>query len=489
MSQAPGVALTDKEYAALLRIDFCSFIVRAFIELNPNTAYQHNWHIEVLAAKLQAVASGQLKRLMIMVPPRSLKSHCASICLPAFILGHDPSRRILCASYSQDLASTLAQQCRTLMRSPWYLETFAQTRLLAEKSAVDEFMTTRMGARLATSVGGTLTGKGGDYIIIDDPIKAEDAYSDVARKRVNEWYGNTLYSRLNSKQHGTIIVIMQRLHEDDLVGHLLKQEGWEVLAFPAIAECDEFHRIDTWSGPREFTRREGEALHPAREPLKVLTDIREQVGEYDFAGQFQQRPAPLGGGIVKREWLQPYAEHELPGAFDYKLQSWDTAAKASELAHYSVCSTWGVAKEMIYLLDVWRKKVDYPELKRAALALAQRFQPGKILVEAKSSGVQLIQELAQIRMEVTPCTPSGDKQKRLLLNTAPIETGRLRIPQQAPWLKDYIAELITFPRGQYADQVDSTTQALEWIKNTPPEPVLITYMRGQLEKQGIKVKR
>jgi predicted phage terminase large subunit-like protein len=144
---------------------------------------------------------------------------------------------------------------------------------------------------------------------------------------------------------------------------------------------------------------------------------------------------------------------------------------------------------MIYLLDVWRKKVDYPELKRAAIALAQRFQPGKILVEEKSSGIQLIQELAQIRMEVTSCTPSGDKQKRLLLNTAPIETGRMRIPQQAPWLKDYIGELITFPRGQYADQVDSTTQALEWIKNTPPEPAIFPIMREQLEKQGIKVKR
>ena len=159
------------------------------------------------------------------------------------------------------------------------------------------------------------------------------------------------------------------------------------------------------------------------------------------------------------------------------------------MAHYSVCTTWGVAKEMIYLLDVWRKKVEYPELKRAALELAQRFQPGKILVEEKSSGTQLIQELAEIRMEVTRCNPNGDKQKRLLLNTSPIETGRMRIPQRAPWLNDYVAELITFPRGEYADQVDSTTQALEWVKNTPPEPAIFEYMRGELEKRGSKIKR
>jgi predicted phage terminase large subunit-like protein len=480
------LALTPEEYRALLRGDLCSFIIRAFAELYPNTAYWHNWHIEVLAAKLQAVERGEIKRLVIMVPPRSLKSHCASICLPAFILGHDPTRRILCASYSQDLARKLALDCRTLMRSDWYLQAFPHTRLLGDKSSVDEFMTTRMGFRLATSVGGTLTGKGGDYIVIDDALKAEDAYSDLARTRVNEWYGNTLYSRLNSKQDGAIIVIMQRLHEDDLVGHVLKQEGWEVLAFPAIAPSDELHRIETWAGPRVFTRRAGEALHSAREPLELLAHIREQLGEYDFAGQYQQTPAPLGGGIVKCEWLKRYADCELPGRFDCIVQSWDSAAKASELADYSVCTTWGVAANMIYLLDVWRKKVDYPELKRGALALALQFRPNTILVEDKSSGIQLIQELAQAGIYgVKPCKPSGDKVLRLHQHTGTIEMGQMRIPQQAVWLPDYVAELTTFPRSRYADQVDSTTQALEWIKQTLQEPAIITHYRQLLEKRGM----
>jgi hypothetical protein len=438
MIQVPQLplSLTPKEYRALLRDDFCSFIIRAFDELYPNTAYQHNWHIEVLAAKLQAVQRGELKRLVIMIPPRSLKSHCASICLPAFILGHDPTRRILCASYSQDLASKLALDCRRLMRSPWYLELFAQTRLLPEKAAVDEFMTTQMGFRLATSVGGTLTGKGGDYIIVDDGLKAEDAYSDVARTRVNDWFGNTLYSRLNSKQDGAIIVIMQRLHEDDLAGHLLKQQGWEVVAFPAIAPSDERYQIQTWAGPRVFTRRAGEALHPAREPLEVLALIREQLGEYDFAGQYQQTPAPLGGGIVKREWLtrHAYAPWQLPARFECIVQSWDSAAKASELADYSVCTTWGVAAGVIYLLDVWRQKVDYPQLKRAALALALQFRPDTIFVEDKSSGIELIQELAQAGIYgVKPYTPSGEKVMRLHQHTpAPSNWGRCAFRSKRP---------------------------------------------------------
>jgi predicted phage terminase large subunit-like protein len=295
------------------------------------------------------------------------------------------------------------------------------------------------------------------------------------------------YSRLNSKQDGAIVVIMQRLHEDDLAGHLLKQEGWEVLAFPAIASSDERYRIETWAGPRVFTRRAGEALHPAREPLELLAQIREQLGEYDFAGQYQQTPAPLGGGIVKREWLtrSAYAAWELPTCFDCIVQSWDSAAKASELADYSVCTTWGIAAQRIYLLDVWRQKVDYPQLKRAALALALQFRPDTILVEDKSSGIPLIQELAQAGIySVKPCKPSGEKVMRLHQHTGTIELGQMRIPQQAPWLPDYVAELITFPRSRYADQVDSTTQALEWIKQMLQEPAIIAYYREVSEKSG-----
>jgi predicted phage terminase large subunit-like protein len=181
-------------------------------------------------------------------------------------------------------------------------------------------------------------------------------------------------------------------------------------------------------------------LHPAREPLEVLALIREQLGEYDFAGQYQQTPAPLGGGIVKREWLtrHAYAPWQLPAPFECILQSWDSAAKASELADYSVCTTWGVAAGVLYLLDVWRQKVDYPQLKRAALALALQFRPDTILVEDKSSGIQLVQELAQAGIYgVKPYKPSGEKVMRLHQHTGTIELGQMRIPQQAPWLPDY----------------------------------------------------
>src|SRR5215472_13168095 len=282
--------LTFAEYAIVLREDFATFVARCFGDLNPQAKLAMNWHHEVIAAKLMAVRQGRIKRLIINLPPRHLKSLMASIAFPAWCLGHDPSAQILCVSYAQDLADKFARDCRSIMMSPWYQRIFA-TRLAAHRQAVEEFITTRQGYRLATSTGGVLTGRGADIIVIDDPLKPEEALSEAQRKAGNEWYDHTLYSRQNDKRRGAIVIIMQRLHEDDLVGHVLAQEEWEVLRFPAIAETDEVHQIETIWVPERFTRRRGEALHPDREPPETLDRIRRTMGEYNFAGQYQQSPA------------------------------------------------------------------------------------------------------------------------------------------------------------------------------------------------------
>src|SRR5690242_15831044 len=236
--------LTRAEYQAVLRQDFTTFVARCFHELNPQAELAMNWHLEVVAAKLTAVRQGKIRRLIINLPPRHLKSLMASIAFPAWCLGHDPAAQILCVSYAQDLADKLARDCRSIMMSPWYRQIF-RTRLAAHRQAVQEFVTTRHGYRLATSIGGVLTGRGADIIMIDDPLKPEEALSKVQRQACNEWYDHTLYSRLNDKRHGAIVAIMQRLHEDDLIGHVLAQEDWEILSFPAIAETDEVHAIET----------------------------------------------------------------------------------------------------------------------------------------------------------------------------------------------------------------------------------------------------
>jgi hypothetical protein len=210
------------EYASILKNDFVSFVERSFYELNPETTYLPNWHIELIAAALEECRMGKSTRLIINVPPRSLKSHMASIAFVAWLLGQNPTAQIICASYAQDLADKLAGDCRSLMMSQWYQELFPATRLATRRPAVNDFMTTEKGTRLATSVGGVLTGRGADFIIIDDPLKPDEALSEVQRRNVNDWYDHTLISRLNDKRTGCIILIMQRLHEDDLVGHVLR---------------------------------------------------------------------------------------------------------------------------------------------------------------------------------------------------------------------------------------------------------------------------
>src|SRR5208282_334270 len=333
--------LSQTEYQAALRADFYSFMVRCFAELNLGASFLPSWHIEAMAAKLQAVRDGRIRRLIINVPPRHLKSLAASIALPAWLLGHDPAKAIINVTYGQELSDKFARDCRAIMMASWYRDLFP-TRLTSPRAPLQELVTTQSGFRLATSVGGVLTGRGADLIVIDDPLKPSDAMSESRRVAANEWFDGTLYSRLNDKTKGAIIIIMQRLHEDDLVGHVLNQEGWEVVSFPAIAEVDEEHIVETPFGQRTFIRRTGEALHRERESLETLQRIRTTIGEYNFAGQYQQTPAPAGGGMVREAWFRRYSPNERPASFDQIVQSWDTANKPSELADYSVCTTWGV---------------------------------------------------------------------------------------------------------------------------------------------------
>jgi predicted phage terminase large subunit-like protein len=485
--------LTPEDYRSLLRVDFYAFIERCFHQLNSERPFSRNWHIEMMAAKLDACRRGEIRRLIINVPPRSLKSLCASVALPAWILGHNPAGQVLCVSYAQDLADKLARDCRSVMSNPWYQQLF-RTRLSAQKQSVAEFVTTSYagGYRMATSVGGVLTGRGADFIIIDDPIKPSEALSDALRRTANDWYDHSLYSRLNDKRTGCLILIMQRLHEDDLVGHVLEREGWEVLSFPAIAEQDEEHLIETLYGRERVVRRVGEALHLEREPLSVLDNIRRTIGEYNFASQYQQAPAPLEGGLVKTAWFKTYAETELPERFDQVVQSWDTANKLSELADYSVCTTWGIKDKRIYLLHVLRKRLNYPDLKRAVREQAGTYRATVVLIEDKASGTQLVQELVHdgLRM-VKAVKPEGDKVMRFNAQTATIENGFVYQPREALWLADYLHEIVTFPSSKYDDQADSTSQALAWINSQPPEHGIIEFQRREyarmMHRQGLSL--
>jgi predicted phage terminase large subunit-like protein len=456
-------------YAELLRQDLCAFIHRSFLELYPQTPFFSSGHIEVLAVKLEEVRRGKCKRLIINVPPRHLKSHATSIAFPAWVLGHDPAKQILCVSYAQDLSDTFARASRKLMTSSFYQGLF-RTRLSKGREAISEYETTEGGYRFSTSVGGVLTGRGADLIIIDDPLKADDALSETRRRSVNEWYDNTLRSRLNNQEQGAIIIVMQRLHADDLVAHVQQHESWDVLSFSAIAERDEEYNLLTPYGHKRIHRRNGDALQPALVSLAKLESQRRAMTEYYFSAHYQQNPQPPSGIIVKREWLKSYAPNEKPERFDQILQSWDTANKDSELANFSVCTTWGLKRQHMFLLDVYRRKVDFPNLKRAVRELAARYHANVVLVEDKASGTSLIQELRAEHFSLVKEAPAidGDKIMRLHAQTAKIEGGFVLLPKEAPWLETYVLELVTFPNSKYDDQVDSTVFALAWSTLNPP---------------------
>jgi predicted phage terminase large subunit-like protein len=481
--------LTGAHVRALLRRDLGFFARGAFSELLPTTSISWNWHLDLIASRLEDVLAGRSRRLIINIPPRYGKSLIASVAFPAFILGRDPTAEIVCVSYAQDLADKMAGDTRRLMNSKWYRDVF-DTRLANARSRLSELGTTRGGTRLATSVGGTLTGRGGNIIIVDDPLKPAEAASETQRKSVNEWFDTTVTTRSNDKERGAVVIIMQRLHEDDLVGHLQEQGHWEVLALPAIAEVDERHEYRSMGRDVVAARGEGEALHPSRESVARIEEAKVVMGSYAWAAQYQQRPAPAGGGIVQAKWFPRYAFDDKP-RFLKIIQSWDTASKITEVSSYSVCTTWGVTSDRrILLLDVFRARLEYPALKRKLVELFEQFHPATVLIEDTAAGTQLVQELRHQGLhQITPVKVEGGKEMRMRAQTHTIEQGHVWLPTEAPWLQDYLHELTMFPNGRHADQVDSTSQALRAIALPSSAENWLSVMRWQaLRTWGIDEK-
>jgi len=446
--------LTPTERDAILRLDFLAFAQAAFFELEPDKKFERNWHHEAIA-RLLAASRGKKTRKFINAPPRSLKSFLVSVACVAFRLGHEPTHKFICASYSHDLASHLAAQCRKLMESEIYRRIF-NTRL--EKITDDELRTTKGGFRITTSVGATLTGLGADTLIVDDPLNADETYSETARKNVNAWFTGTLMSRLNDKRAGAIFVNTQRLHQDDLIGNLI-ENGWDGLVLPAFAPRDTVIEIGNW---RHFWK-EGEPLQ-ARESLELLGDLKRQIGAAAFAAQYLQDPVPEAGNLLKLEWLKWYESPPVRQPGDQIVQSWDTAVKVTATSDYSACLTFLVRNNNeYYLIDAWRKKVEFYELCAAVKSLSDTHTPNAILIEDQASGSPLISECLRNGMTgIVPRRPTTDKKSRMNGETAKLEAGSLILPKAAPWLDEFLEEYRAFPGGRHDDQMDALSQFLNW---------------------------
>jgi predicted phage terminase large subunit-like protein len=442
-NEAATAELLRRSEARDRLIPFCQFTF---------PGYQPAAHLVALAEKLEAVKRGEIKRLMVFLPPRHGKSELCSIRFPAWYLGDYPQAQIIGCSYAEGLAYTFSYAIRETVTSPQYQRLWQYQ--LDQAGAVRWQLAGKADLRasyIAAGVGGSIIGEGADLLIIDDPVKnVEEAESKNQRDRVWDWYRTVARTRL--QPDAAVIVIMSRWHKDDLAGRLLE-----------LAKSDP--KADQWEVLHLLAIEDEQALWPERYPLDTLEVIKASIGGRAFASLYQGEPATAEGNIFKREWWRYYKE--LP-SFSRKIHSWDTAFKAKSSNDYSVCTVWGETQNGYYLVDIWRGRAEFPELKRVAVSLYERDKPAAVLIEDAASGQSLIQEFQRdTKIPLLPVKADRDKVVRAYSVTPLIEAGRVYLPEWADWLYDYVEELSAFPNGQFDDQVDSTTQALGWLNACP----------------------
>lgn len=464
---------------ALMKSYFPAFLAKAFEELN-GKPIKWNWHLDAIAYQLDLVHSGKINQLLVTLPPRNLKSIAISVAWVAFELGRDPTLQFTCLSYSSQLALDLARKTRKIMMSPWYRHLFPGT--IITRSAAQDIETTRGGRRFATSITGTMTGFGGHYIIIDDPIKADEALSDTVRNSVGTWYSQTLSSRLDDKVAGALICVMQRLHEDDLAGQMLREGGWTHLNLPGQATED--HIVPLTRG-RFHVRRTDDVLHPEREPLSVLEKMKAKMGAQAYSAQVQQQPIPATGSMCEAAWLQRYDQVPERTGRTRLIQSWDTATKDGIDNDWTVCVTALECDRRVFILTVFRAKLTAPGVLRAIVEQARLHKPDAILIEDAASGAMILQILSEhLPRGVAPaiaCKPIDDKKTRFGPAQIMIEAGLLYLPRNAAWLGAFEHELLGFPNARHDDQVDAISQLMSWLSRrhfeiVAPEGPILMYM-------------
>lgn len=461
---APLLSRQLQQSLQLQRDDLFSFTWGCFNQLHPgnNAPFLPNWHVKAMCHALEQVAIGDCKRLLITVPPRHLKSIAAAVAFPAWILGRQPWTKLIVASYGSDLAVRHSRDTRTIIESGFYHRLFPQTQLAIAKEL--ELETTQRGFRKAASVTGAVTGHGADILIVDDLMKAGDAQSAVERQRAKDFFDQSLFTRLNDKSSGRIIAIQQRLHEDDVAAHLIDKGTFTHLNLQAIAEKDE--RIAT--GPRTYHyRKQGEALFPQQEPLNVLESTRLELGNFAFSAQYQQNPVAPGGNRINWSHWGTYEDPLHIRDYVLRVQSWDTAMSAEPTSDFAACTTWALTTEGDWhLLDVYRSRLDYGDLKKQVQLFQRRYKADKVIIERAATGIPLVRELHRedrLREVVTGYVPLFDKEVRLNTQIARLEAGIFKLPVDAPWLEDFRRECLAFPNGKNDDMVDSLSQFLDYL--------------------------
>lgn len=464
----PALKPISAERLDALQTDFALFIRESWKYLNPGKPLVWSWHYDLLAEYLTLIKARKLKRLILNVPPRTAKSTIATICFPCWVWTTEPWHAFLCASYSNSLSTDHSVARRNLIMSPWYQSLWAERfQLASDRNLATQFMNNRMGQMIATSTGSGAEGRGGDTAILDDPMSSQQSLSDVERMAANRWVDNTLRQRLNDPATAAIIVIMQRMHELDTTGFVKGQDGdaWTEVVIPLEAEKDE-----EWLFPisgKIVQRKKGDILQPERFSPEVVNE--KQKNRLVYAGQYQQRPAPLEGNLIKRSEVRYYGgrdpmtgalDEPLPDIFNRKVLSVDCAFKDLETSDYVAIIAIGVRGRKRFVLNVINEHLDAAATEAAIRG--QRLQhpdASAILVEDKANGPAVIQRLKANVAGVVPINPQGGKIARMFAVAPEWQAGDWYVDRNAAWAEPFIQQITMFPAAAHDDMADAMSQA------------------------------
>lgn len=457
--------------------DLASFVRAAWLVLEPSSPILWNWHHDLMCEYLTAVTRGIIQKLIINIPPQHTKSRLVTVLWPCWAWAKQPDANWIFSSYSgggTGLSTKHSIERRDVIESDWYQERWgAAVELAADQNIKTLYKNEKGGQMLATSTGGTVTGFAGDVIVVDDPVNPTEARSDADRQTANNFFDLSLSNRLRrTKYPGAKVIIMQRLHMDDLTGHVLAkppaegEQPWTVVSVPAEAKQDE--RLVFPISGRVVERKRGDPIDERRFPKPVLAGLKSTMGSWGYAGQFQQEPSPEGGAILKQDWFKRRWTI-LPPRFDELVQSWDCAFKDTKDSDYVAGGLWGRIGPLFLLIDQVREHLSFTgtvaRIKEPIGLYAARWKiADAILIEDKANGTAVVDTLKTSVAGVIAVTPEGGKISRAQAVAPLCEAGNVILPADAPWLAEYLGELVAFPAAAHDDQVDQTTQALHYMK-------------------------